>query len=270
MRKIITLLVLSTLAVHPLKAQLNNATRKNIVSSELDFASTAEKSGLKYAFEKNLDSLGLIVNGIHLVNGLKAYSKAKSENIDLLTWYPSVARTNSTGDFGFTTGPYLYYSKRGEAPVASGNYFSIWKKDKNQHFKLIFDGGVNHTRIIDGYTAAQTKNLQVISFKQANHKKKHIPPTLTSTIETAAHLHEDIITLRSDQSILLGKKDYPRTSKELLYQPKQSGYDLSGDMYYCVGNLYERGLEKPKGFYAQVWHYKDEWKIVADVIQLAR
>src|SRR5690606_13927687 len=156
------------------------------------------------------------------------------------------------------TGPYLYYSKRGEAPVASGNYFSIWKKDKNQHFKLIFDGGVNHTRIIDGYTAAQTKNLQVISFKQANHKKKHIPPTLTSTIETAALLHEDIITLRFDQSILLGKKDYPRTSKELLYQPKQSGYHLRGDMYYSVGNLYERGLEKPKGFYAQVWHYKDE------------
>lgn len=154
-----------------LKAQ-SPVPQKAIVSSELNFARTAEQMGLKYAFEQNLDSLGIIASGVHLVNGLKAYAKVKANTTDLLVWHPSFAFTNLSEDFGFTTGPYLYYGHRGQQAIASGNYFSIWKKNSDQQFKLLFDGGVNHTSIYPDYhQAVQTLNTQLTAFKKST--KRH-------------------------------------------------------------------------------------------------
>lgn len=44
------------------KAQSIDLRNRDIVAAEIDFVGAAENYGLKYAFEKNLDSLGLIVN----------------------------------------------------------------------------------------------------------------------------------------------------------------------------------------------------------------
>ncbi|WP_343533908.1 hypothetical protein [Pedobacter sp.] len=257
-----------------LKAQSPIVSQKEIVSSELNFARTAKQMGLKYAFEQNLDSTAMIASGVHLVNGLKAYAKVTAENNDLLVWHPTFARTNLTEDFGFTTGPYLYYSRRGEQAVASGNYFSIWKKDKNQRFKLLFDGGVNHTSINEDYPqAVERSNTQLLKFKKSKKMQQPAPPDLTTTHEAYNYLDKEVLILRADHPIRLGKAHYTDTSAALLYHQKQSGYDESGKFYYEVGNLYDHNptidLKKIKGFYAQVWRFEKKWTIIADVVQLA-
>lgn len=256
------------------KAQQSVVRQNKIVSSELNFARSADKLGLKYAFEQNLDSLGMIASGVNLVNGLKAYAKVKAENHDLLAWHPSFARTNLSQDFGFTTGPYLYYSRRGEQPIASGNYFSIWKKDKNQNFKLLFDGGVNHTSINQDYhQAIESQTTQVMVFKKPRKAKPSAPPTLVTTYEVSNYLDKEVLILRADHPIRLGKAHYAPTPDDFIYRQKQNGYDESGKLYYVLGNLYANNPtidpKKIKGFYAQVWRFEKKWTIVADVIQLA-
>ncbi len=276
-KKLLTLvlaIVLYTNTIPVLKAQRSVTPSKEIILSELNFASSAEKLGLKYAFEQNLDSMGIIASGVHLVNGLKAYANVKAHQTDLLAWHPSFARTNLTDDFGFTTGPYLYYSHRGEPPIASGNYFSIWKKDKNQHFKLLFDGGVNHTSVSKDYhQAIENPTTQLMVFKKPKKTKQSAPPILSTTKQASNYLDNDVLILRADHPIRLGKAHYSSTPDELIYVQKQSGYDESGNLYYVVGNLYATSPtidpKKIKGFYAQVWCFEKKWTIVADVVQLA-
>lgn len=256
-----------------LKAQ-SPVPQKAIVSSELNFANAAAQKGLKYAFEQNLDSVGIIASGVHLVNGLKAYAKVKAGTTDLLVWHPSFAFTNLSEDFGFTTGPYLYYDHRGQQATASGNYFSIWKKNSDQQFKLLFDGGVNHTSIYPDYhQAVQTLNTQSTAFKKSTKKVSSAPPALAATNEAFHYLDQEVLLLRADAPIRLGKTHYTPTRDELRYSPKQNGYDESGRFYYVVGNLYDRhstiNTNNIKGFYAQVWRFNKKWTIVADVVQLA-
>ena len=256
------------------KAQ-HHPTQKDIVTSEIDFAKQARQKGNKYAFERNLDSTGMTVNGIRIVNGLSAYANGRHDTTDLLTWYPRYAWVNKGGDFGFTTGPYLYFAKRDADPVASGHYFSIWKKGDENIFKIIFDGGVNHAHIKKDYDVTQANTLSVKAglLKVGSDEKNQVPPEVKTSSDIAQYLDNQVVILRADLPIVLGRKNYQPLPTEMVYVPKKNGYDRSGKLFYCFGNLSKNMEEakagKFKGYYAQVWRFEKKWKIVADVTQLA-
>lgn len=244
-----------------------------IVRSELDFARTAKTRGLKLAFEGNMDSSGIIVSANRFVNALRAYASAKADTSDLLAWSPSHAVTNPSGEFGFTTGPYLYYGKRGGPVSGSGNYFSIWKKDPNQQFKVLFDGGVIH----GGKSEEKGNRVLPSKFKHRQLRlpassNDTLPPHLSQTLQIPAHRARYAVVLRTDLPIELAAQ-LPKNNHtpELLLDQRGSGWDASGLMYYCYGNLATTAaaLQEAKfsGYYVQVWAYDRSWKIIADVIQ---
>ena len=251
--------------------------KEEIVKCEMGFALEAANHGLKFAFDKNMDSIGMLVNGTAIVNGLKAYSKAKSDTVELLSWKPAYAIINKHGDFGFTTGPYLYYSNRQKAPIASGNYFSIWKKNGEKIFKILFDGGVNHKIVKEEHRLAlKSKELffnKVLTSSKA--VQMTAPPELKDSEGILEHLADDVVVLRPDMPVMVGKNNYKQLSqanKNYMVR-KGQGFDKSGRFFYCYGNLLTKipnGSEsKYPGYFVQVWKYEKGWKIIADVAQLS-
>ncbi|MCJ0743579.1 hypothetical protein [Pedobacter montanisoli] len=270
------LISMCLISIHGISlAQKVDNTKNEIILSELNFAELASKSSIKQAFEQNLDSTGVIVNGIKIVNGLKAYAAITSDNTARLVWYPTYASMNVDRDFGFTTGPYLFYANKGEKPDATGNYFSIWKKDKNNIFKLIFDGGINHTKIRNDYNIAINEaSTKFTALKTEAKTSISTPPRLQTTDDAVPYLSSKVVTLRADQPVLFGKKQYQQPSAQMTYVQKISGYDKSGTIFYCIGNLSNNAQEalqnKFQGYYVQVWRFEKNWEIVADVIQLIK
>ncbi|MEZ5922635.1 MAG: hypothetical protein R3C60_14980 [Parvularculaceae bacterium] len=53
-----------------------------------------------------------------------------------LVWWPLYAGISSSGDLGFTTGPYAFDDAR------AGHYFTVWKKQPDGQWKWVLDGGV--------------------------------------------------------------------------------------------------------------------------------
>ncbi|WP_293297669.1 hypothetical protein [Pedobacter sp. UBA4863] len=269
-------IAISIFSMHTtLLAQKSKSTKNDIVLSELNFGQLAIKTHIKHAFEQNLDTTGMIVSGIEIVNGLKAYSTLKPDSTQRLIWYPTYAYINATHDFGFTSGPYLYYAKATEKPDATGNYFSIWRKDQNGIFKLIFDGGVNHSKIRNDYNIAiNNGSTQVSKVKAAAKEIISIPPSLQKTDETINFLNNKVMILRTDKPILWGKSQYQPLSTNMIYTQKGSGYDKNGTLFYCFGNLAINATaalqRKFHGYYVQVWHFNKKWEIIADLVQLTK
>jgi len=254
-------------------AQDRTSPHPNIIECELSFADDAAKNGLKYAFEHNLDSAGMLVSGIHFINGLKAYEKVKTDTNELLSWKPVYAVLNKDKDFGFTTGPYLYFRRKNEAAVLSGNYFSIWKKNKEKILKLIFDGGVIHKSVSEVHLMAM-KNIKpvITQFKTTANPDNIGPPPLSNTKAVDSFMDKKALRLRAGKGVLesIGGKFKDEVMYALIQ--KGEGYDNSGHFYYCFGNLsnQKKGTESVpfSGFYVQVWKFDKKWKIVAEVIQL--
>lgn len=64
-----------------------------------------------------------------------------------LRWQPQLARISDDGTMGFTVGTYTTTrSENGEARVVgSGKYVTIWRKQSDGTWKVIFDSGVPDT-----------------------------------------------------------------------------------------------------------------------------
>jgi len=60
-----------------------------------------------------------------------------------LTWMPVKADMAASGDLGYTYGNYIYTAKNKEGKLVTsyGKYTSIWKKQKDGHWKVVVDMG---------------------------------------------------------------------------------------------------------------------------------
>jgi len=60
-----------------------------------------------------------------------------------LTWTPIKADMAASGDLGYTFGNYIFTAKNKEGKFVTtyGKYTSIWKKQKDGHWKVVLDMG---------------------------------------------------------------------------------------------------------------------------------
>lgn len=268
-------------------AQERNRQKFNeIIQAEINFAEQAKNHGLPYAFLNNLDSTGLIVNGNKIINGLIAYKKVLPDSNELLTWWPVYAYTNQSNNFGFTSGPYLYYENKNEKSVASGYYFSIWAKNSEGNFKVKFDGGVNHTKMKGDNRTMLSRNLPQtkIYFGKKNKNSK-----LSECVSEFEILHKQsefkalkkfaaaqILILRPDEELKTNYIDHvnskPKNDKKVPLRKKiGDGFDKEKNIYYEYGNLACSEILATEiycGFYISVWENQSSgWKIIADISQ---
>src|SRR5438105_5186774 len=142
---LITTLIISTSAIVGIvsaqKQSERMQNRRALVEMEHAFAQAAATKGTRDAFLEFLADDGIIFQP-GPVNGKKFWSERPSRK-GLLSWEPIFADVSRAGDLGYTTGPWEFRPNGpDDQPIAFGQYFTIWKKQRDGSWKAVLDRGV--------------------------------------------------------------------------------------------------------------------------------
>lgn len=132
LKVIFAALVLAVLPA-PVRADMS------IIQAEYAFDRAVADLGIRDGFLKYLDKRAVTFDP-DAVNAYQTYLAGPATS-DKLTWYPVYALVASSGDFGYTTGPWTYTTSKGAKIF--GEYVTIWHKSGSQWLAL-FDAGVSH------------------------------------------------------------------------------------------------------------------------------
>ena len=122
-------------------SQSNNGLVKSLINAEEYFNEKAKKEGLNKAFLKIADPTCIVFRP-NPTNAIEFYNQQKQTSF-YLSWQAEYAMISKSGDFGFTTGPYVFNN---DDHIDYGHYVSVWKADKKKHWKLVLDGGITHPK----------------------------------------------------------------------------------------------------------------------------
>ncbi|MGH7696738.1 MAG: hypothetical protein ACRENH_17245, partial [Gemmatimonadaceae bacterium] len=120
-----------------------NGGVRSLIAAERAFARHSERAGIKESFIANLGTDGLLfrpgpVNGL---NWLNTHPAAKG----YLSWDPEVAAISSSGELGFTTGPWEFRAAGPKDSVSgAGHYVTVWRRDSTGTWKMAVDIGTSH------------------------------------------------------------------------------------------------------------------------------
>ena len=118
-------------------------TAESLAEAEKAFAHESVEKGMKTAFLNALTDDGLVFDpGPGAQNGKKVWL-AKADSPAILDWRPVLAVVSSSGDLGYTTGPWNYRKSPNEKPSAFGEFVSVWRCE-NGKWKLLCDIGSDH------------------------------------------------------------------------------------------------------------------------------
>ncbi|WP_159729916.1 hypothetical protein [Sphingobacterium sp. 18053] len=245
-------------------------TEGTVMASELAFAETAKREGIKNAFEKYMAPTGQILVGNKFVNALSYYRNVSNDTTDLLWWIPFYVFSNRIGDFGFATGPFRYFRERNGSSVSAGLTFSIWEKDSAGVFKILFDGGVNLRDIPKEpihYLKQQERKEYILA--SDGMVGQVVIPALA--ISGGQYVHPEAIFLRPNSNAFFRHAETQR-DPNMVMQLRGEGSDCTGTVYYRFGNLSrdeaDRSNGKFCGYFVQVWFLsKGQWALIADVLQ---
>lgn len=117
---------------------------EGLINAEHNFAAYSVAHGMRGAFLKYLDSRSIVFDMEKPLNG-PAFWETKEEQQGVLDWNPRFAEISASEDFGYTTGPWTYRSKKKEDSITSGGqYVTIWHFDQGR-WSVLLDMGIENT-----------------------------------------------------------------------------------------------------------------------------
>jgi len=119
-------------------AALPPATHATLIELEAGFAAAARERGVKAAFLEYLGEESIVLQP-GPVRGRAAWT-ARNDVQAMLEWLPDRAQMSRSGEFGFSTGPWLLTPEDAAVDQAEGRYLSIWQKTGDD-WRVQFDGG---------------------------------------------------------------------------------------------------------------------------------
>lgn len=234
-----------------------------LANAERAFAKQALDEGVRNAFIANFadDGIAFRPDPYKSREALQKQPAPSGPPRVTLRWSPFFGDIASSGELGYTTGPYtLTANGEPSQPPKHGMFFSVWAKQPDGIWKVVLDIGVETPSAvapIDApFHAAEVSKWKVLpstsltdadneSAKYAVKSRKHVPNSLPL-------IGRDAIT-----TWLKGQGATVKT------KPAFSRMATSKDFGYTYGS-YEFGAET--GSYARVWRAIDgEWQIVAEV-----
>ncbi|TKC07360.1 DUF4440 domain-containing protein [Pedobacter frigoris] len=156
-------------------AQKSDGTTKSLLKAEKEFAEILAKNGAKVAFTTYSADNGLVFRP-NPVNA-KTYYATQGDTKDL-SWTPAYARVSKSGDWGFTTGPYIYKGTE----TAYGEYFSLWKVNDGK-WQLVLDLGTEHNKPLNKPTNEFIEPKEFYKPKFLNDKQREAGANIIATTE---------------------------------------------------------------------------------------
>lgn len=245
----------------------------------------AEKAYAKQGAEKGFRAASLasfaddaVIFAPDLVNGKKFWTEAKEDPV--IDWGPGFAAIARSGELGYTTGPAVYFEKRGDSkPVGYGHFLSIWEKNAKGIWEVKVDVGVNHTEPSEPLGEAKTwvpKSTEIAadSGRSYSETESAFMKALAQDEGAAilAHAADEIRIFRRGAVPTVGKAaaqtglgaEHGKTTRNR----RGGGMSQAKDLGYAYGDYSsDRGGAAEKGIYFCIWQLVNEkdWKLVADL-----
>ena len=116
---------------------------QSLLAIENYFSALSVEKGPRKAFLKASDEETILFRP-DAVSAKKFYKKAKKDSA-YLSWSPSYARVSKSGDWGFTSGPFIARPSKASANTIYGQYLSVWRRNIKGIWKLAIDAGITHS-----------------------------------------------------------------------------------------------------------------------------
>lgn len=117
----------------------------DMVAAEKAFAADASARNTRDAFVDALAEDSVMFSPGP--TGGKRLWEGKVANKNRLEWTPEVAEIASSGDLGYTSGPWRLTADGADRPAAFGHFFTIWKKQTDGKWKVLVDHGISHREV---------------------------------------------------------------------------------------------------------------------------
>lgn len=143
MKKILLFLMIGLAACSSSEDRQKEA-RKEILSTDRAFSAMSADQGMKAAFlHYAAPDMVKLQEGRFPVIGKEALQRdfaAVTDTMFRLTWRPVKAEVSKSCDLGYTFGNYELYDFSREG-IRYGNYFTVWRKEKDGTWRWVLDGG---------------------------------------------------------------------------------------------------------------------------------
>lgn len=255
---------------------------KKMIETEKAFAETSLNRGTKNAFLTFLGKDAIVFDKGTATNGLEYWQKLNFKN--LLTWQPTGAEIAVSEELGYTLGSFQVHNLTVEdKPLSHGSFFTLWKKQNDNNWKVALDFGVTHPEInailpsiresYATFKPYELKNTSVLAermvFMNDFFYWKNAKTTLNSF---EPHLSQDIKLYRNNLLPIVGReaaKNYLKKTydKALVYTGLKAIPSQAGDLVCVYGVISGKGKT---GEYVRMWKQesKDVWKIVVEMVNL--
>jgi len=251
---------------------------EQVIAAERAFAADGAQRGWAAAF-RSYAAPDAITLSPHPVNAHEQLAQVAGDGETTLDWRPAYAGISRGGDFGFTTGPFLFRGREGIA----GHYFTVWKRQSDGAWKWIFDAG----------TSVRDPGPPVASDAEI--------PTLAVATSGAALGSEAVEEVRALEHFITRAQPEPRsqlmglladevrlnrpgrpaaigieaaralardTALDAVETPLRIDAGAAGDMVFVLGvTSWREGQERREGYLARIWQRRGgQWLIVFDEI----
>lgn len=281
---IITLLVSITFKSF---GQASNGRVSSLVAAENYFAAKAKENGVRDAFLRVSDNETLVFRP-DAVKAEDFYDKKELDPGDLI-WEPSYARISRSGDWGFTTGPYIY-TAFSDSTKSYGQYLSIWRANKKGIWKLALDIGTPHPKpakeIRMDFTDAKDfkffRQLSPVRLKQreemilASDRLLANALTKSTALGYNTFLGEDARLIFPGIEPVIGKENINKFIYDqginIFSEPALANRSLGSDLAYSYGTAQvTTNTSTAKYNYVRIWESQEgfKWNVIVELFSPA-
>jgi ketosteroid isomerase-like protein len=239
-----------------------------LIQAENAFAAYAVAHGTKDAFLKFVDSSGVVFNEGKPVNAIDFWNK-RADDPGVLNWHPQNAAISSSGDLGFTTGPWTFQKTPRDSVVARGIYTTVWHINKTGEWKFLVDLGVSNCPA--DYDSSlvilnSTKNIGKGSLSSLIEVEKEFIALSKHPLQVyKKYLSADAILNRNGELPQHAVKTSNSFPENVEYKILGSGIASSGDLGYVYGATV---INSKTNNYLRIWKLEgNEWRVVVEVLR---
>ncbi|AHG87787.1 hypothetical protein J421_0250 [Gemmatirosa kalamazoonensis] len=274
------------LVAAPLAAQAPSDDAASLIAAERGFARLSADSGTWLAFRTNLDARSIIFQP--RATDAQAWYAAHPPRDGMppqgtLFWTPAHVGVSSSGDLGFSTGPYRFERLGRDTVRAGGVFASVWGRRPGEPWRVLVDLGVGGTAVP---TVDPERSVRVAAAGQPSRATSDASLAEVLRVDSAlgarfadpsspdglvARTADDAALLRDGVGARMGR-DAARSIAEAAgasYRstPITGTVARAGDLAYTYGT-YTRvaGDAVQAGNYLRVWRRDAAgWRLVLDV-----
>jgi|SRR5687767_6458415 len=230
-----------------------------LVAAERAFARHAEVADVRTAFLAAFagDGIWMTPEPMRLRDAYASRPAPADPRAVRLEWGPAISGIAASGDFGFTSGPSTLSLRDGSRPPRHGAYFSVWKRDAQQRWRVVIDAGITSPTPIAADAMLPSPAVLPAPPGKANPGIAAVIQDIERAGEWSIDAFLDILakdarlyTEGPPRSGAAELRDALERSHPVTFEPSGGGDATSGDLAYTYGKWRSAGAN---GYYVHLY-----------------